>query len=56
MLQLSGAYARFSNLKARVIQPSIDQINKYTDLAVTWVPIREKRSVVAIKFNIEGNL
>lgn len=53
MLQLSGAYSRFSNLKARVIQPSIDQINNHTDLAVTWVPIREKRAVVALKFNIE---
>jgi hypothetical protein len=52
MLQLDGAYSRFSNLKARVIQPSIDQVNQYTDLAVTWLPIREKRAVVALKFKI----
>lgn len=52
MLQLGGTYTRFSNLKARVIQPSVDQINEHTDLAVTWLPIREKRAVVAIKFTI----
>jgi len=53
MLQLNGAYTRFSNLKARVIQPSVDQVNLHTDLAVTWVPVREKRAVVALKFNIK---
>lgn len=53
MLALTAAYSRFSNLKARIIQPSIDQVNQHTDLSVTWLPIREKRSVVAIKFHIE---
>jgi len=52
MLQLGGTYTRFSNLKARVIQPSINQVNEYTDLAVTWLPVREKRAVVALKFKI----
>lgn len=50
MLELSDSYARFSNLKARILQPAIDQINEHTDLDVEWEPIREKRSVVALSF------
>lgn len=52
MLELGSTYSRFSNMKARVIQPAIDQINQFTDLHVSWEPIREKRAVVALRFQI----
>ncbi|MGB1257499.1 MAG: replication initiation protein [Thiolinea sp.] len=51
MLELSSAYSRFSNFKARVLLPAIEQINEHTDLVVDWEVVREKRSVVAIDFS-----
>lgn len=49
-LVLTEKYQRFSNLKARVIDPAIDDINKKTDLMVSWKAIREGRRVVRILF------
>jgi plasmid replication initiation protein len=50
MLELSDSYMRFANFKARILVPSVEQINSHTDLRVSWVAIREQRSVVAIDF------
>lgn len=50
MLELSDSYLRFFNFKARVLVPSVEQINTYTDLDVSWEEVREKRTVVAIDF------
>lgn len=51
-LDLGGSYERFANLKARVIEPAVKQINKYTDIEVSWQPIRKKRVVVGLRFLI----
>jgi plasmid replication initiation protein len=50
MLELSDSYMRFANFKARILVPSVEQLNSYTDLYVEWDEVREKRSVVAIEF------
>lgn len=50
MLELSESYARFSNFKARVLIPAMEQINEFTDLSVTWEPVKEKRTVIALDF------
>ena len=50
MLELSDSYMRFANFKARILVPAVEQINSHTDLRVSWVAIREQRSVVAIDF------
>lgn len=51
-LDLGDKYLRFSNLKARVIQPAVDSINEQTDLEVEWEPIRNRREVVRLRFLI----
>lgn len=54
-LDLGDKYPRFSSLKARVIQPSIDSINAQTDLEVDWKPIRKHKSVVRLMFVVIKN-
>lgn len=50
MLELSDSYMRFANFKARILVPTVEQLNSHTDLHVEWGEIREARSVVAIEF------
>lgn len=50
-LQLEERYANIRDLKRRVIQPAVDQINEYTDLWVKWGQRKTGRQVVAITFS-----
>lgn len=54
-LDLTNKYSRFANLRARVIQPSVDAINRYTDLDVDWEPIRKGRKVVRLMYLVAEN-
>lgn len=47
------SYEKFSNINAKVIKPSIKEINEKTDVALEVELIRSGRDVVAIKFNIK---
>lgn len=49
-LELDGKYDRFSNMKARVLDPAVKEINKKTDLVVDWKAERQGRVVTAIRF------
>lgn len=49
-------YAVYNNFKVRVIDTAIEEINKYTDLFVSYTPIRQNRKIVAIKFDIRQEL
>lgn len=49
--QLLGLYKRWGDFKDKVIQPAIDKINSETDLSVIFEPIRQGRSIYAVKFN-----
>ena len=50
-LQLSNEYERVYNLKKRVIEPSIKQINENTDIQVTYTQIKQGRQISHLKFN-----
>lgn len=52
-LQLQGQYALFSNLKRRVIEPAIEQINEHSPLAVKWEQRKTGRKVTAILFTFK---
>jgi plasmid replication initiation protein len=43
-------YPNYSNFKQRIIAPSIEQINKHTDLYCEFEEIKNKRKVEKIKF------
>ena len=46
---------RFNNLKTRVIDPALKEVNKYTDIVVTYKNIKKGRNIVALEFFIETN-
>lgn len=48
-------YAKWQNMKQRVIEPSIIEINKLTDILIDYTPIKKGRSIIALEFTIEKN-
>ncbi len=52
-LQLEGKYERFANLKARVIEPAVKELNQKTSIDVTWEPIKKGRAVERLVFRFE---
>ncbi|MEK6750556.1 MAG: replication initiation protein [Pseudomonadota bacterium] len=54
-LELSGAYSRFSNLKARVLEPALEEINLHTDIFVDYEVIRKGKTPTSIILNITQN-
>jgi plasmid replication initiation protein len=52
MLQITDEYSRFSNLKARVIDVAVEQINKFSDLNVSYDQIKTGRAITHLQFFI----
>lgn len=46
------SYSRFPDFRRRVIEKAVEEINIYTDLVVSWEPIKKGRSIQSIKFSI----
>ena len=56
MFELENEYPEFSNFYRRVIEPSIEEINKYTDIFVNEVEkIKQGKKVVAMIFEFKRN-
>ncbi len=55
MLDQNRGYRRFSNLKARVIEPALEEINRESDLIVDCEPVKTGRVVTRLKFKISRN-
>ena len=53
MLDLGERYKQFNDLLKRVIDPSIDEINKLTNFKVTAEPLKTGRKFTDIKFTIK---
>jgi plasmid replication initiation protein len=54
-LELDNKYQRFANIKARVLDPAIKQINQHSDLNLTYAIERKGRSPVGVRFAIKNN-
>lgn len=52
MLVLGDKYTDVKNLRVRVLEPAIGEINASTDFSVTWRAVRHGRKVVAIRFEL----
>ena len=50
--RLPESYRDLRNLKRRVLKDPIDEINKHTDIDLTYEPIKKGRSVVGFKFTV----
>lgn len=55
LLGLENKYNRFYDLKRRVINKAKEEINKYSDILVSYEEIKEGRSTVALRFDIDRN-
>lgn len=51
MLMATG-YKRYTDFRRFILEPALDEINEYTDLNITYTPIKKGRKVAKIKFNI----
>lgn len=50
---LPDSYRDISNLKKRVLQNSINEINTHTDITITYSPIKKGRSIIAYCFTVQ---
>ncbi|TWT26565.1 replication initiation protein [Planomicrobium sp. CPCC 101110] len=48
----SKKYPRYANLKARVLNPALEEVNEKTDLSISIKELKKGRSVVGIEFII----
>lgn len=53
MMYIQDKYPLYKELKRNVIESSIKEINKYTDLQVDVIPIKKGKSIDKLKFLIE---
>ena len=51
-LELTEQYERFYNLKVRIINPAIEEINNSTNLVVTWETTKKGRKITGLTFKI----
>lgn len=52
-LKLGDKYPDWDNLRRRVIEPAVEEINKHTDLFVKFYPERENRRISLLKWTIK---
>lgn len=45
-------YKSYKDLRVRVIEPAIKEINSYTDIEVSWYPVKKGKKVIQITFEI----
>lgn len=45
-------YPAYSNLKQRILDPSVDEINVHSDIQVSFSEIKKSRKVVSINFSV----
>lgn len=53
-LQLSKAYLRASNLTEKVVKPAVEEINKHSDLQVTYENVLKGRRLVGYSFTFQA--
>ena len=52
-LGLPKSYNRINNLKARALEPAIDEINEKTDINITYENVKRGRTITGLKFTVK---
>ncbi|MGP5437774.1 RepB family plasmid replication initiator protein [Psychrobacter alimentarius] len=52
-LGLPKSYDRINNLKARALEPAIDEINEKTDINISYENVKRGRAVTGLKFTVK---
>lgn len=50
---MAKCYENFKDFRKRVVEVAVEEINMYSDLRISWEPIKESRKVKSLKFEIE---
>ena len=48
-------YKRFADLKKRILEPALNEINTLSDIKVTYEPVKQSRRIVGLRFIIRKN-
>jgi plasmid replication initiation protein len=56
LFELTTEYPRFYDFKRRILKPSIDEINKHTDLVVEWDVKKKGRTITGLVFIFEKKI
>lgn len=51
-LEIPENYSRFYDLKRRIIDPSIKNINETTSLFISWSVVKKGKTIIGLSFNI----
>ena len=49
-LELDGQYSRFSNIKMRILDPAVKELQEKSNLTISWRAIRKGRTVDRLEF------
>lgn len=52
-LGIDNAYPRFADLKRRIIDPAVSDLNQNTDILISWTEVKQGRRVVSLRFVFE---
>lgn len=52
-LDLGDSYPLFADIKRRIIDPAVNEINEKTDFLVSWSAVKEGKKVVSLRFVFE---
>ena len=50
------SYSKYGNIKAKIIEPSLKEINSKTDINVSYEDIKMGKKVIAIKFYVKSKI
>ena len=56
MLGLEKKYPLYSNLRVKVLEPAIEEVNKFSDINITYEEQKQGRKVEALSFTIKSDL
>ena len=54
LFKLSQSYNTYGNIKKKIINPAVIDINTYSDINVTYKEVKEGKKVIALEFHIEA--
>ena len=52
LLENNKTYQNFAILSRRVIEPALEEINKYTDISVNWNQVKRGKKVIGLQFYV----
>lgn len=52
-IRLGAPYKNFFDMRRKVLDVAVREINLYTDIEVTWQPIKKGRKVIKVNFEIK---